>query len=140
MAMGQPSTAIVELDQSSATRGLSVLVVDDNVDCAETTAVLLSLFGHTARTATTGAEAIGAVCQQQFDVVLLDISLPGLTGHELATWIKGQTHLRQPVIIAVTGRADEATRRKSTECGIEHHLLKPVDPQYLKELLSRIPR
>jgi CheY-like chemotaxis protein len=136
--MGHPSAQAHEQVESSEGRGLRVLVVDDNVDCAETTAVLLSLFSHSARIAMTGADAIGAVCQQQFDVVLLDISLPGLTGHDRAVWIKGHTHLRQPVLIAVTGRSDDATRRRSTECGIDYHLLKPVDPQFLKELLERI--
>jgi CheY-like chemotaxis protein len=98
----------------------------------------LTLFGHAVQTAISGGDAVTALTKQRFDVVLLDISLPGMTGHDLAKWIRNQTHLRRPVLIALTGHGDEATRQRSAECGIEHYLLKPVDPHYLNDLLVQI--
>jgi CheY-like chemotaxis protein len=118
--------------------GLRILIVDDNVDCVETTATLLTLYGHAVHKATSGGDAVTALTDRQFDVVLLDISLPGMTGHDLARWIRSQTLVRRPVLIALTGHGDEANRQRSAECGIEHHLLKPVDPHYLKDLLVQI--
>jgi CheY-like chemotaxis protein len=119
-------------------RRLRILVVDDNVDYADSTALLLGLYGHSAQTATTGPAAVTALTSEHFDVVLLDIGLPGMTGNDLAKWIQTQAWERPPILIAVTGHGDAATRHLSAESGIAHYLLKPVDPEYLKQLLDRL--
>jgi CheY-like chemotaxis protein len=117
--------------------GLHVLVVDDNADCAETTAMLLRTYGHSAEIAQNAASALEAIQRRRPHVVLLDISLPGMTGWELAKQIRQQFESTRPLLIAVTGWARQEDRQHSAESGIDVHLAKPADPEELRGLLDR---
>ena len=112
-----------------------VLVVDDNIDSAESLALLLRLKGYDVEVAHDGPAALEAAVSFQPEAVLLDIGLPGLDGFQVA----GELRLRPPteraLLVALTGYGQEDDQRRSREAGFDHHLVKPVDPQVIYELL-----
>jgi PAS domain S-box-containing protein len=114
-----------------------VLVVDDNQDSADSLGMLLSMRGHEVRTALDGPAALAAARTFRPDVILLDIGLPGMNGYEVARQMRQMPELNGALLIAQTGWGQEEDRRKSTEAGFDEHLVKPVDPAALQELLSR---
>ena len=113
-----------------------VLAVDDNRDSAESLCMLLELWGHDARCAFDGKEALDVAEIFEPDVVLLDIGLPGMSGYELAARLRASHALRQVTLIAVTGYGQEEDRRQVRAAGFDHHLVKPVDSDALERLLS----
>lgn len=113
-----------------------VLVVDDNVDAADSLAILLRLQGHDVRMAHDGLEALQVAESFRPEVVVLDIGLPKLNGYEVARALRAEPWGREPVLIAVTGWGHETDRRRSAEAGFDHHLVKPVDPAALHELIT----
>jgi signal transduction histidine kinase/ActR/RegA family two-component response regulator len=119
---------------------LRMLIVDDNRDAADSLAMLLRINGHDIRTAYDGAEALQTASDFHPDVVLLDIGLPKMDGHEVATQIRREPWGRPICLIAVTGWSDEADRAKSRAAGFNHHLVKPLDTAHLAELLDDIAR
>ncbi len=114
---------------------LRVLVVDDNVDAAESLAMLLRYSGHEVRAVHTGPRALQAAQAESPDVILLDIGLPGMDGYEVARRLReqgaGKVHL-----IAMTGYGQETDRQRSQDAGFDFHLVKPVDLAKLQELLG----
>ena len=117
---------------------LSVLVVEDDADAAETLAWLLRFYGHKVEVARDGPTALRTVENGSPDVVILDLSLSDeMDGWEVARWMQQRTHGRLPFLIALTGNAEAEMRRRCFEDGIHLHLLKPVDPEFLKKLLNR---
>jgi PAS domain S-box-containing protein len=115
---------------------LRVLVVDDNVDAAESLAMMLALLGHEARTAHDGAAAIAVAGQWRPEVVLLDIGLPDLTGYDVARRLRADERVAGAMMVAVTGWGTEDDRRRSAEAGFDQHLTKPVDASVLERLLG----
>jgi PAS domain S-box-containing protein len=130
-----PAKASPEPAPAAASR--RVLVVDDNVDAAESMAMLLRLWGHHVQLAHNGPEALQAVKTYQPEVVLLDIGLPGMNGYDVAQQLRQQPELQNAVLIAVTGYGQDEDRRRSRGAGFDHHLTKPVDPESLQSLLAR---
>ena len=112
-----------------------VLVVDDNVDAAESLAFLLRTDGHEVDTAYDGVSALEKAHRLLPDVVLLDIGLPGMSGHEVAGRLRQEHRDRSLLLIALTGYGQEEDRRRSQEVGIDAHLTKPVDLPDLQALL-----
>jgi signal transduction histidine kinase/DNA-binding response OmpR family regulator len=113
-----------------------VLVVDDNRDAAESVALMLRLDGHDVRVAHDGPAALEAAAAFRPDVVLLDIGLPRMSGHEVAARLLQQPHDGKRLLVAMTGYGQDEDRRRSREAGFDHHLVKPVDPQTLRDLLA----
>ncbi|HEX8200300.1 MAG TPA: ATP-binding protein, partial [Isosphaeraceae bacterium] len=113
-----------------------VLVVDDQVDAARSLARLLKGWGHEVHVAHDGPSALDAVEAQGPEVVLLDVGLPGMDGHEVARRLRGRPGdgLR---LVALTGYGQEEDRLRSQAAGFDDHLVKPVDPDDLKVLLER---
>src|SRR5688572_11374112 len=105
---------------------LSVLVVDDSADTAESEVDLLTLKGHRVRVALNGEEALRCVDAERPDVVLLDIRMPRLDGLSVARLIRDRCAGRgkQPIIVAVTGCGSDADRLHSADAGFDLHLLK----------------
>jgi hypothetical protein len=124
---------------SRATQARRVLVVDDNIDAAESVAMILRLDGHQVRLAHDGAEALRAAEQFEPDVVVLDIGLPGMNGYEVAERLRRQARSRKPVLVALTGYAQESDRQRAAAAGFDHHLTKPVEPVALQDLLASLP-
>ncbi|HTU00779.1 MAG TPA: ATP-binding protein, partial [Candidatus Sulfotelmatobacter sp.] len=113
-----------------------VLVVDDNQDSAESTALLLEHWGHEVEMAHDAAGALAVAAQRPFEIVLLDIGLPGMSGYELARELRAVPGLERVCLVALTGYGQEEDRRRSREAGFDHHLIKPVDWRALQRLLG----
>ena len=117
-------------------RGVRVLVVEDNVDAAESLAALLRLWNHDVQVVHDGLAAIEAAREQRPEVVLLDIGLPGLDGYQVARRLREDLGLDHALLVAMTGYGQPEDRRRSREAGIQHHFVKPVEPDVLRSLLS----
>jgi signal transduction histidine kinase/ActR/RegA family two-component response regulator len=124
--------------ERAADRPVSVLVVEDNRDSADSLAVLLKLWGHSAAVAYDGAQALAAVRASAPEVVLMDIGLPGIDGCETARRLLTELGAAAPVLAAVTGYGREDERRRCAAAGFAHHFVKPVDPAELRRLLTRV--
>jgi PAS domain S-box-containing protein len=120
--------------------GMSVLVVDDNADAADSLSRVLTLAGYQTKVAYAAAEALAIAAREHPDVVLLDIGLPDLSGHELARRLRAEPWGAGMQLIAITGWGQEDDRRKSREAGFDEHLTKPVDPELLIGLIARSKR
>jgi PAS domain S-box-containing protein len=115
-----------------------VLVVDDNVDAAESLAELLSTLGHEVRTAHDGLAALDAAGAFVPELVLLDIGLPGMDGYEVARRLRKLPRPPGPVV-ALSGYGQESDRRRSADAGFDAHLVKPVELEMLEELIRGLP-
>jgi len=119
-------------------RGVRVLVVEDNVDAAETLADLLRLWGYEVGVVYDGQAAVETAPGFRPDAVLLDIGLPRMNGYEVARWLRRQPDLGGVLLIAVTGYGQASDRARGHEAGFDHHLVKPVDIELLRRLLSEL--
>ena len=126
------------MDAPFPSRGLRVLVVEDNVDAAESLAALLRLWGHDVRVVHDGLAAVDEARRQHPEVVLLDIGLPGLDGYEVAKRLRQDVELDGALLVAMTGYGQPDDRRRSREAGIHHHFVKPVEPLVLRTLLANL--
>lgn len=118
--------------------GVRVLVVDDNIDAAETLAMFLEFKGHTVRICHEGPTALAMADQYRPDVLLLDIGLPGMNGCDVARTLRQRLWAEATTIIALSGWNEERDREASRAAGINHHLVKPVDHGMLEKLLSQV--
>ena len=117
---------------------LQVLVVDDNIDAAETMVMLLQISGHRTAMVHTGPEVLETALSFKPDVVLLDIGLPGMNGYEVAAQIRQDPLLDHTLLVALTGWGSDADKRAAREAGFDVHLTKPVGPDALLEVLARV--
>jgi PAS domain S-box-containing protein len=113
-----------------------VLVVDDNVDAAESIAMILRLTGYDVRCAYDGPSVLETARGYRPDVVVLDIGLPGMNGYEVAQQLRRQPGFERIPLVAVTGYGQEEDRRRCLEAGFDIHLTKPVDPQALQAFVA----
>jgi CheY-like chemotaxis protein len=111
---------------------LSVLVVDNHPDAADTLADRLRLHAYRVVVARTACEAVAAAGCDPPDVALLDIRLPNSDGWQVARWlqenVRDKGRVRRPFLIAVTGSGTDGDRWRSVDVEIDLHLVKPVDP------------
>jgi CheY-like chemotaxis protein len=115
-----------------------VLVVDDGRDAADSVAMLLRLWGHAVQVAYDGPTALAAVRASRPGVVFLDLGLPGMTGYEVAEWLRQEQGEVCPALVALTGHGHDEDRRRTREAGFSEHLVKPTDPEELRRLLARL--
>ncbi len=120
-------------------RPLQVLVVDDNVDSADSLGELLRMSGYHVRVAHDGVAALEAVHSLRPDVVLLDIGLPGLDGYEVARRLRAHPDNAAMLLVAVSGYGQEEDRIRSRQAGFDHHLVKPVDFPTLEKVMTVVP-
>jgi CheY-like chemotaxis protein len=113
-----------------------VLVVDDNPDSADTLACLLRMDGHDVRIAYEGAAALEEAEANPPEVAFLDLGMPTMDGYELARRFRADPRLKDVLLVAVTGWGQPGDRRRSAEAGFDRHLIKPVEPHELRELLE----
>jgi PAS domain S-box-containing protein len=116
-----------------------VLVVDDSLDAADTTAGLLESAGCIVRAANSGEQALEDIPVFDPEIVLLDIGMPGLNGLEVCSRIRALPRGRARFVVAVTGWGQEEDRRKTQEAGFDAHMVKPVAPDVLLDLVERAP-
>jgi PAS domain S-box-containing protein len=117
---------------------LRILVVDDNVDAADSIALLLSLSGEQVRVAYDGPTAVTTARDFRPQVAFLDIGLPGMDGYELARRLREAPRAERMLLVALTGWGQPKDRLESTEAGFDHHLVKPADPARLEKLLEDV--
>ena len=127
------ATPASELAQAPRRR---ILVVDDNVDGAQSLALLLEVCGHETHVVHDGLAAVEAADRLRPDVVLLDIGLPKVNGFEACRRIRQRPWGKNMVVIALTGWGQDVDRRRSQESGFDHHIVKPVEHAALVKLLA----
>ena len=115
-----------------------ILVVDDNVDAAESMQVLLNVFGHTVEIAHEGVTGLEVARAFKPDLVFLDIGLPGMNGYEVAQLLREMSGMKAVKLIALSGYGTETDRMRSTKAGFNRHLIKPVDPSALPDIISAV--
>jgi two-component system CheB/CheR fusion protein len=113
-----------------------IVVVDDNVDAAESLALLLQHDGHEVQVAHDGHAALDVARGFQPDVVLLDIGLPGLNGYDVARRLRVDPAVPALTLVALTGFGQDEDRRRTSAAGFDHHLTKPVEYDALAELIG----
>jgi DNA-binding response OmpR family regulator len=118
---------------SSAHPTLSILVVDDERDYADSIAMLLERWNHRVRVAYDGKQALEIFRDQRPDLVILDIALPGMDGYQLAVRLRAEE--RQAVLVALTGYSD---RKRAIAAGFDEFYEKPLDSGVLRALISRV--
>lgn len=120
--------------QNSAQR--RILVADDNKDAAQALSEILNALGNDARAAYDGLQALEMASSFRPEVVVLDIGMPRLNGHDTARRMRAQPWGRDIVLIALTGWGQEEDKRLSREAGFDHHLVKPIELASLEKLLA----
>lgn len=139
-AAGVERTPATDGEVQASPAGRRIMLVEDNPDVAETTAAMLTLSGHTVGIARDGKEALAYAVEFLPEVVLLDVGLPMMDGYEVARGLRELPQVRHARLIALTGYGQASDRQRGREAGFDEHLLKPVDPQMLTDLISRLPR
>jgi CheY-like chemotaxis protein len=139
-ALAEPPTVVAVPQagnqESNVITGLRILVADDNRDSADLFAMFLEMMGNEVRTAYDGVAAVEETERFRPDAVLLDIGMPRLNGEDACRRIRATPWGRDAVLIAVTGWDHEDNRRRIVEAGFDAHLVKPVDPSRVAELLA----
>jgi signal transduction histidine kinase/CheY-like chemotaxis protein len=133
-----PGAAPIEAHKLEAggERGVRVLVVDDNIDSANSMAQVLDMLGYRTHTVHDGLEAVNAAGSFAPDVVLLDIGLPGISGHEAARRIRQLDGGQDMLLVALSGWGQEDDLRKSAAAGFDRHFVKPVDLHVLMTVVA----
>lgn len=134
---GQPFTNGIR-PPGRTTKPLRILVVDDNVDAADSLEQLLKRAGHAVRAMHGGLESVDAARNYKPDVMLLDIALPGLNGYQIAERLRSTPETKGIVLIATTGYGQDEDRQRAMQSGFDHHVTKPIDSHALGEILSAI--
>lgn len=114
----------------------NVLIVDDVPDITHTMSILLQLRGHRTAEAFTGAQAIQLMRTYCFDAFLLDVSLPDISGIEVARAVR-QRYGQKPKILAVTGWGHREMRTRCLDAGFDYHVTKPADGRRIIALIER---
>jgi len=113
----------------------NILIADDNQDALESLALMLRMEGHEVVCASDGEEALALAGQRRPEIVVLDVGMPKLDGCEVARRIRAESWGRGAILVALTGWGQDVDRRRSREAGFDMHLVKPVDPATLCDML-----
>jgi len=117
--------------------GVRVLVADDNVDAAQTLAMLLRMSGCDVTTAHDGPSALDLSERFRPEIAFLDLGMPELNGLDVARGIRARPWGRSVTLIALTGWGQQQDRHRSSEAGFDHHLVKPVSADAVQQLVAR---
>jgi two-component system CheB/CheR fusion protein len=135
---GQRAKTILQPGEHGG-RPLRILVVEDNVDSADSLNLLLRLYGHDVQVARTGPTALEMATACRPDVVLLDIGLPGMDGYQVAQRLREKPEFKDVTVCALTGYTpSEADRQRHQQTGFDHYLVKPVSLESLLELFKTV--
>ena len=126
------------MSRTETSRSLRIVVVEDDLDVAETFATLLRLDGHDLRVVHNGRGALDAVGEFAPDVAFVDVGLPDIDGYEVATRLRAQPSAKPVVLIALTGYAADEDALRARRAGFDHHLSKPVDYGAVGRLLAEL--
>jgi signal transduction histidine kinase/CheY-like chemotaxis protein len=117
-----------------------ILVVDDNVDSADSLGLLLGACGHVVAKAYTGQRGLEAALAQPPDLAILDLGLPDMSGFDLAARLRAEPATAHTVLVAISGWGQPVDRQRSAQAGFAHHLVKPADPSTVLELIETMVR
>jgi len=131
------ATATAVVRSSSEVYGRRVLVVDDNVDAAESTAAFLRLEGHEVKAVHDGLQALASLKVFDPHVVVLDIGLPGLDGYAVARQLRARGDTSHVLLIALTGYGQKEDRARAADAGFDYHYVKPADPREIQAAIER---
>jgi signal transduction histidine kinase len=133
----RPAPAVIPFKASSEVYGRRVLVVDDNVDAAESTAAFLRLEGHEVKAVHDGLQALASLKVFDPHVVVLDIGLPGLDGYAVARQLRERGDTSHVLLIALTGYGQKEDRARAAAAGFDYHYVKPADPREIQAAIER---
>jgi signal transduction histidine kinase len=139
LEMGQDPSADIAPDLPPAARKRTILVVDDNSDAAASIAMFLRMLGHDVEVEHDGAAALHRIVASAPEIVLLDIGLPGLDGYEVARRVRERPEGQGIRLYAMTGYGQEEDRKRALASGFDAHLVKPVPPADLLQLIETQP-
>jgi PAS domain S-box-containing protein len=135
---GQGAKTVLEPGMNAG-RPLRIVVVEDNVDSADSLNLLLRLYGHDVQVARTGPTALEMASASRPDVVLLDIGLPGMDGYQVARRLREKPEFKTVTLCALTGYTpSEADRQRQQQTGFDHYYVKPVSLETLLELFRTV--
>jgi CheY-like chemotaxis protein len=130
------NAATIAANGEDAGGAKTVLVVDDNPDVAESTAIVLRVAGYDVHVALDGKAALAVVDTMTPHAVLLDIGLPGMDGYQVAARMRENPALARTLIVAVSGYGQDEHQARSRQAGVDHHLVKPIDLDVVVTLLA----
>jgi signal transduction histidine kinase len=113
-----------------------ILLIEDNADTNETLQMLLELDGHRTASARDGLTGVSMAMNEDYDVVVCDIGLPGLDGYAVIEQIRQRANHRQPFVIALSGYGQPEDRERALKAGFDEHIVKPVTGEYLLHLIG----
>jgi PAS domain S-box-containing protein len=135
---GQASKTVLQPGNPTGRR-LRILVVEDNVDSADSLNLLLRLYGHDVQVARTGPTALEMASASRPDLVLLDIGLPGMDGYQVAQRLREKPEYKNVMVCALTGYTpSEADRQRQQQTGFDHYYVKPVSLETLLEMFKSV--
>lgn len=137
-AVPRPEATAKERAQSLGAASLRVLVVDDNVDAAETLSEAMRVWGHEVWTANQPEQAISTALERRPHLALIDIGLPGMDGYELVRRLRLASPRAETRYVAVSGYGQAEDRRRSLEAGFDDHLVKPVAIDVLQTVIREV--
>jgi PAS domain S-box-containing protein len=140
LAGASPAQPKPSRDYASMKSSLRVLVVDDNRDSADTLAMVLQLSGNETQVSYDGEQALRAYDTFRPDVMLLDIGMPTLSGHEICRRIRSKPCGKNVVMIAQTGWGQDEDRKMTHEAGFDHHMTKPVSTDTIMKILTGLKK
>lgn len=123
----------------TAVPGRRVLIADDNVDAAMSLGMLLELLGHEVLTVHDGVQAVAAAQSFAPEFIFMDIGMPNVDGIEATRRIRALSLRVQPVVVALTGWGQQSDRERSRAAGFDHHLVKPIELDAIRTLMSGSP-
>ena len=137
-AMAVESPHAIPRISSQGSPALRILVIEDNVDAAESLAILLRMFGHEPQVVHSGLAGLDAASTYRPNVILLDIGLPGMDGYEVAKRLRQQEASKNAAVIAMSGYSLTDDAIPFREAGFDRYLVKPVEPEKLQEVLLSV--
>jgi two-component system, chemotaxis family, CheB/CheR fusion protein len=133
-----PTSAANDLKKTGEERKPRVLVVDDAPDVTHMLAVLLQYAGYEVVTVFSAFDALNAARTEQFDVIVSDIGMPGMSGYELAKELRNMANYHKVLMIAITGFSMYDDRERAIQSGFNAFLTKPINPTALTDLIKRL--
>jgi two-component system CheB/CheR fusion protein len=136
LARDQARGSLTSIPASTLLRRRRILIIEDNLDAAESLQAALELLDHDVAVAHDGTEGLARAHDFQPDVVFCDIGLPGMSGYEVARSLKADVALRNTILVALTGYAQPEDRERARDSGFTHHVAKPSCLEDLAQLLA----
>ncbi len=133
-----PGEATAPIQTVTAGARRRILLVDDNEDAAELLSMLLADAGHTVQIAHDAATALSLAPDMAPEVALLDIGLPVMDGYQLGSELRRRLGPRTPALVALTGYGQEKDRQRTADAGFAAHLVKPIDPEQLLNVIDTL--